>query len=372
MPKIRSMKDSTKNQIYANAFNLIPELGPVKLGKIFANTGSLGDVWDLASTTDYINFGIDQKTAFIIMERKKSINPQQAYEELNRYGIKILLKSDDAYPKLLTEIPNPPPILYVRGRIACLNNFMLAVVGTRKVTPYGKQAILNLVPELAQRHINVVSGLAFGVDALALECSLDLGTQPVAVLATSLADSSISPRSNYALAQRIISQGAIVSEYPLGSQVQKQNFPVRNRLISGMAVGTLVIEADEKSGALITANYALEQNRNVFAVPGSIFSQTSRGPNNLIKKGARMVTSTADIIEELNIDLQIEKSPVTVKASTAEERLVLEVLTNQATSVDDIIRQTKLPPAKANVALSMLELAGRIKNLGNSTYAKII
>ncbi len=366
------MLDTIENQIFANAYNLLPELGPIKLGRIFKNSNNLKDVWDSASTNNYINFGIDQKTAEIIARHTKKINPEAEFEQLSEHGIKILLPSNPAYPALLHEIPSPPPILYIRGRAEALNGLNLAVVGTRKISPYGKQVILTLVPELGMRQLNIVSGLAFGVDALALQTAVDAGMNTVAVLATSLEDVCISPQSNFTLSQKILDNGCLISEYPLGTQVYKNHFPVRNRLISGISAGTLVIEADEESGSLITANYALEQNRQVFAVPGSIFSQVSRGTNSLIKKGARLVSSAKDIAEEFNLDLQVRISPVNVKASSAEETAVLEVLKSGTSSMDTIIRETKLPAAKVIIAISLLELSGRIKNLGNGTYGRII
>ncbi len=366
------MNDIQSTKIYANAYNSIPELGPIKLAKIFKKSQNLAEIWRTATASNYIEMGIDQKCAQIIVEKKREIDPEKSFLDLKKYGIEIILFDDPQYPALLKEIHSAPPILYARGRVSSLSNFNLAVVGTRKLTSYGKQVILSIVPQLAQRHINIVSGLAFGVDATVLQCALDTGLEPIAVLPMSLADPDISPRSNYHLAMKIIEAGCLVSEYPIGSTVQKQNFPIRNRIIAGLSVGTLVIEADETSGALITAKYALDQNRHVFAVPGSIFWQTSKGTNRLIKAGASPVFSADDIIKELNLDLQPREDPVNVKASSPEEILVLEVLKSQASSLDEIIRETKLTPAKITVAVSMLELAGRIKNLGNGTYARII
>ena len=221
-----------------------------------------------------------------------------------------------------------------------------------------------------QSQLQIISGLAFGVGATALDTCLKHGSIPIAVLASDLANPSISPRSNYNLAQEVVSHGCLVSEYSLGASVQKQNFPVRNRLIAGLSVGTLVIEADEKSGALITANCALEQNREVFAIPGSIFSPSSRGTNKLIKQGAKLVNHVADILEELNLAAP-EITQTKTFEETEEETKILQHLLNEPVHIDDLVRQINLPVNEINATLSMLELKGRIKNLGGAQYVKI-
>lgn len=361
--------DPVVNRVFANALNLIPELGPVKLGKLWKYFSNFQAAWE-ASSSDYRSAGLDEKTIERIITRKPLIKPEQSFEALERLKIKILLITDPDYPAILKEIPAPPPILYVRGNEKVLNKTVIAVVGTRKMSSYGRQAAQELVTGLVISNLTIVSGLAFGVDAEALNAALNAKAQCVAVLASSIDDASISPRANFLLAQKIIDNGCIISEYPLGSNVQKQNFPIRNRIISGLALGTLVVEADEESGALITANYSLEQNREVFAVPGSIFSPTSRGTNQLIKKGAKLVNSAFDILEELNLDVQTTHLSETFEESE-EENMVLSNLTREPVHIDELILLAKLPASQVSAALTLLELKGRVKNLGGTKYIKV-
>lgn len=362
-------KELETNKIHANALNLIPELGPIKLAKLLAFFGNFPLAWT-ATKKEYLQTSLDEKTINQIIAKKNEIDPVDSYEALKKAGIDILLITDSDYPKLLLEIPNPPPILYFRGNKKLLSLQSIAVVGTRLISLYGKQACEEIVSALSQNGINIVSGLAFGVDAESLATALECGKSPVAVLASSIDNNSISPRANFNLAQKIISSGCLISEYPLGSQVQKQNFPIRNRIISGLSLGTLIIEADEESGSLITANYALEQGREVFAIPGSIFSRTSRGTNKLIQKGAKLITNANDILEELNIDLAsievIEKFE-----ETPEEAELLEHLSREPVHVNLIIQNIQKPASAVNATLTLLEMKGRIKNIGGARYVRI-
>jgi DNA processing protein len=358
------------NKPFANAFNLIPGIGPIRLSRIINNFPDLQAAWSGAGRFDLENAGLEPKTVDSIINSRPKIDPINEYGKMSRIGIQALFADEDSYPALLKEIAGAPPILYIRGNPAILGRMAVGAVGTRKLTGYGRQAIAHLIPGLAAAGINVVSGLAFGADAECLDTALDCGLSPVAVLATSLEDFNISPRSNFQLAMRIIKTGCLVSEYPLGSQTSKQNFPVRNRLISGLSAGVLVIEAAEDSGSLITANYALDQNRSVFAVPGEIFSEASKGTNKLLKRGAKLVTQVSDILEEFNLDLRSTNSAVNLKADSEAEKLALSALVG-AKSFDELVIETKLPGPQLGVALSLLELNGRIKNLGNGKYAKI-
>lgn len=363
-----STYQNEETKIFANALNLIEELGPVSLRKLLAHFGDFKTAWQ-ASESKFLQAGLDQKKASAIISKRNQIKPEQSWQNLLSLGIQVVLAGDEAYPPLLSEIAQPPPIVYIRGDTSLLRQPGLAVVGTRKMSTYGKQVIQELVPTLAVSNFVIVSGLAFGVDAEAHTATLNAGGKPVAVLASALDNNSISPKPNYLLAQKIIEQGCLISEYPLGMTVQKQNFPIRNRIISGLSLGTLVVEADVESGALITANYALEQNREVFAVPGSVFSPGSAGTNELIKRGAKMVTKAQDIIEELNIDVNLE-SQVPLEAATPEENEMLLVLSREPTHVDDLVRALKKPVTGVNSLLTMLELKGRVKNLGGNRYVK--
>lgn len=357
------------NQIFGNALNLIPQLGPVGLGRLWRHFGSFESAW-LTDANSYIDAGLNAKTISQIIAGKSKINPEQSFAELARRQIQVVTLDDPDYPPLLKEIAAHPPLLYIRGNPKALKTAGIGVVGTRKISPYGRQACEELVLGLIQNNLSIISGLAFGIDAEALTCCLREQGLPVAVLASDLNDTSISPRQNFKLAQEIIKTGCLVSEYPLGQTMQKQNFPIRNRIIAGLSLGTLVIEADQDSGSLITAKYALEQNREVFAVPGSIFSPVSRGTNQLIKQGAKLTASVQDILDELSI---VPHAPIEMLAAevSAEERRLLEILSREPQHIDELVRSLKQPAGKISASLTMLEMKGRIKHLGNAKYAKL-
>lgn len=358
-----------ESKIFANALNLIPEIGPMSMQKIYNHFGSWYTAW-IASSNDYIDAGLAAKTVKQIIANKPQIKPEQAFAELTRRQIEIVLSEEKSFPNLLKEIHAAPLLLYVRGQRGILNKLAISVVGTRKMTNYGKQAAEELVSGLAQNGITIVSGLAYGIDAEALSAAMQNSGNAIAVLASDLDNSSISPRTKFTLAQKIIGSGAIISEFPLGYPSAKENFPIRNRIISGLSLGTLVIEADAESGSLITANFALEQNREVFAVPGSIFSQFSRGTNSLIKKGAKLVTSAFDILDELNLDVTAAKGQILEEPSDDEEFL-LKHLNRDGLHINELIKKVNLPAAAVNANLTMLEMKGRVKNLGAGVYVKI-
>lgn len=362
-------KNTVEARIYANAFNLIPEIGPITLQKLFNHFGSWHGAW-IGSASDYIDAELTAKTINQIIARKPKINPEQMFAELTRRQIEVVMLSEPDYPKLLKEIHAAPPLLYVRGNKQILNKLAVAVVGTRKMSNYGRQAAEELVLGLISNGVTIVSGLAFGIDAEALNTAVTNKGNAIAVLASDLDNANISPRSNFNLAQKIIETGCLVSEYPLGMVVQKQNFPIRNRIIAGLSLGTLVVEADAESGSLITANLALEQNREVFAVPGSIFSPVSRGTNQLIKKGAKLVNSAYDILEELNLDIATASQPALLEVNT-EEALILKNLSREGLHINELIKIVSLAASTVSANLTLLEMKGRVKNLGAGIYAKI-
>ncbi len=357
-------------KIYANALALIPNIGAASLNKLLAYFGSFVKAWQ-GNYQDYLAAGLAPKTIEQIIANKPKINPEQSFAELPRRGIEILLVTEKSYPQILKEIIPSPPILYVRGEKEVLNSTTVAVVGTRKMTSYGQTACEEITLGLVSSGITIVSGLAFGIDSVALHTTVTNSGRAVAVLASDLDNASISPRSNLTLAQKIMETGCLVSEYPLGMTVQMKNFPIRNRIISGLSLGTLVIEADAESGALITAGYALEQNRDVFAIPGSIFSPTSRGTNNLIKQGAKIVTSAYDILEELNLSANDLPDAEAIIETSDIENTILSYLTKEPIHIDELVRTINLTASIINANLTLLEMKGRIKNLGGAKYVKV-
>jgi DNA processing protein len=282
--------------------------------------------------------------------------------------IKKITIEDGNYPKRLREIKDPPKILYCLGEIKSEEN-CFAIVGARKCTNYGKEIASRIASDLAEAGLTIVSGFAPGIDTAAHKAAIEKGKRTIAVLGTGIDEKSIYPKSNLKLIDKILENGgAIISEFEPGIHGTKYTFPQRNRIISGLSLGVLVVEARIQSGALITANYAQEQGRKVFAVPGSIFSQASKGCHFLIKNGAKLVESAEDILMELGIRKK-EVGKKEIKGETPEENLILEVLKEGALNVEKIIEKTKLSPSKVASILSILEIEGKIKNLGGNIYA---
>ncbi len=278
------------------------------------------------------------------------------------------------YSKLLSQIPDPPKKLYCRGNISLLNNSCFAVVGTRKLTSYGRETAQQIVRDLANNGFTIVSGLALGIDAVVHQTTLDCRGKTIAVLGGGVGDRSIGPRTNFPLAQNILkNDGLLISEYSDRESIRAVNFAVRDRIISGISVGVLVIEADVESGALITAKCALDQNRDVFAVPGSVLSPKSTGPNTLIQSGAKLVMSAYDIINEYHENLQLfsDKKKKALTRNPTEKKIIDLLDEHGVLFVDEIIRKSDIEASAISVSLSMLEIRGIVKHLGNGKYRKI-
>ncbi len=288
-------------------------------------------------------------------------------EKIDRYGVKVLTCHDPDYPSRLKEIYDYPPIIYVRGSLLPEDEWCLAVVGTRRATVYGRQVAEEIVADLARSKITIVSGLARGIDTVAHRSALEAGGRSIAVLACGL--DIVYPSENANLARSIMQQGALISEYPLGTRPKAENFPRRNRIMSGLSLGVLIVEANDTSGAMITAHLAVEQNREVFAIPGNILSPASRGTNHLIQEGAKLVRDYTDILEELNLTAvahQIETKEIIPHSDT--ETLLLKQLGVEPTHIDEVCRSSGLPISTVSSTLTMMELKGLIKQAGNMNY----
>jgi len=282
--------------------------------------------------------------------------------------IKKIAIEDKNYPKKLKEIKNPPKVLYCLGELKEEEN-CIAIVGSRKCTSYGREIAHRIALELTDYNLTIVSGFAPGIDTIAHKAAIERKKRTIAVLGTGIDEKYIYPKSNLRLIDKILENGgAIISELEPKSHGTKYTFPHRNRIISGLSRGVLIVEAKIKSGALITAKYAKEQKRKIFAVPGSIFSQYSKGCHFLIKNGARLIESAKDILDELEIRGLKEKDRE-IKSKTLEEGLILEVLKEGALNIEKIIEKTKLSPSKVISIISILEIEGKIKNLGGNMYA---
>lgn len=273
---------------------------------------------------------------------------------------------DEGFPEELKKIKDPPRALYFLGKLYAKED-SLAIVGSRKATDYGKAVATFFAKELAQAGITIVSGFAPGIDTICHKTCLEVGKRTIAILGTGLERRSIYPQSNLNLVEKILkSGGALISEFEPWQRGTKFTFPRRNRLISGISKGVLVVEAKEKSGALITASFAKEQGKKVFAVPGSIFSKNSKGTHWLIRQGAKLVEDPKEILKELGI----EKEKITEK-EVGEGRLILKVLEEGPLHIDEIVKRTKLSPQKVISLLTELELEEKVKNLGQKIFFKI-
>lgn len=279
-----------------------------------------------------------------------------------------------SYSKLLSQISDPPKKLYCRGDLNLLNSQCFAVVGTRKLTSYGKEATRKITTGLVQTGFVIVSGLAMGIDATAHQATLDARGKTIAVLGSGIDDASMYPQIHIRLAKDILTNGGlIISEYEEGFNATQWSFPARNRIISGLSCGVLVVEADVKSGALITASCALDQNRDVFAVPGDILSPKSVGPNTLIQKGAKLVMTAHDIISEYQENLKLlPRETLNSAARNDTEEAILNLLDQSGVlSLDEIIGKSGIEASAVMVSTSMLEIHGIVKHLGNGKYIKI-
>lgn len=351
---------------YWVAFSSIPGIGRVRLTQLENHFSNLENAWK-ASTGELKHAGLDSAALRAITKWRPDISPETEMAKLDRYGIKVLTCNDPAYPPRLKEIYDYPPVLYIRGSLLPEDEWCLAVVGTRRATVYGKQVTEEIVTDLAQSKITIVSGLAKGIDTIAHQSALAAGGRSLAVFACGL--DIVYPGENAKLARDIIEHGALISEYPLGTRPRAENFPRRNRILSGLSLGVLITEAGETSGALITAHMALEQNREVFAIPGSILSPASRGTNHLIQEGAKLVRDYTDILEELNLTTvarQIEMREILPESDT--ESILLQQLSAEPTHIDEVCRSSGLPTATVSSTLAMMELKGMVKQVGTMNY----
>ncbi len=360
------MEASRKDIKYWVGFSFIPSIGRVRLGQLEGYFGNLEDAWK-ATPADLRRARLDNNVIQAVVSWRPKISLEAEMEKLDRYGVKVFTWHDSGYPSRLKEIYDYPPILYVRGSLLHEDEWCLAVVGTRRATVYGRQVTEEIVSDLARSKITIASGLAKGIDSIAHRSALEAGGRSVAVFACGL--DTIYPSENAELARRIMQQGALISEYPLGTRPRPDNFPRRNRIMSGMSLGVLVTEAGKTSGALITASLALEQNREVFAIPGSILSPASRGTNHLIQEGAKLVHDHIDILEELNLTAvaqQIEMKEIIPESET--EAQLIKQLSAEPTHIDEVCRSSGLPVSEVSSTLAMMELKGLVKTVGGMKY----
>jgi DNA processing protein len=359
----------TEQTAYMVALSKVAGIGPARMRLLLDYFGGAEAAWR-ASATDLIVAGLDGKTTEALLEAKRTGDPQGDMARIEAAGVRVLTWNSEDYPERLREVDDSPPVLYMLGEVSPSDAWAVAVVGTRRATSYGREVAARLSAGLAEAGVSVISGLAKGVDTVAHNAALDAGGRTLAVLGSGV--DVIYPYENRHLAQRIVDEGrgAVLSEYPIGTRPEPTNFPPRNRIISGLSLGVLVVEADEKSGALITVRFALEHGRDVFAVPGPITSRASDGTNGLLKRGAKCVTRVEDILEELDIRM-VSEHVEAVRALPADptERMLLELLQDSSQHVDELTNKSGLPPSTVSAVLTMMELKGMVRNVGGMQYS---
>ena len=354
---------------YWVAFSAIPGIGRVRIAQLRERLGSLQDAWK-APEAKLRQAGLDSRSIDALVALRPRIRLDAQMEEMERCHVNVFIYEEPGYPSRLRQIYDYPPVLYVRGNLPAEDEPCLAIVGTRRPTIYGRQVTEEIASDLAGSKITIVSGLARGIDSVAHRAALDAGGKTIAVFGSGL--DIVYPAENARLAQSIIEHGALVSEFPLGVKPRPENFPLRNRIMSGLSHGVLVVEAGEKSGALITAHQAAEQNREVFAIPGSILSPASQGTNRLIQEGAKLVRSYADILEELNLTVVVQQAEIEQFAPADEaESAILKQLNSEPSHIDEICRRSGLAMPDVSSTLAMLELKGIARQVGNMNYVLV-
>lgn len=372
---MKSISDTAVKE--AIELTLLPGAGNLTQNRIWKALSSISDLF-LMGDKPLEALGFRSEAIPLIRSRKYQALATEIFEWGAREGCRFLVRGDPGYPSLLEEIHDPPLVLYARGHLEALEAPCLAVVGTRRPTIYGLQMAQGLACDLGGRGISVVSGLARGIDSAAHRGCLEGDGRTIAVLGCGI--DIVYPRENKQLTQKILEKGLLLSEFPPGTSPSPQNFPIRNRIISGLAYGTLIVEASEYSGSLITARLALEQNREVFALPGNLTSSQSFGPNFLIKQGAKLVQSWRDIVEELPADLRQQifisedakppRAPELELISEEESRLLGLLRADETTQFDKIYKNSGLDISRLSDLLLNLEMSGWIRQLPGNLYIK--
>ena len=352
---------------YWVGFNLVPRIGPVRVAALLSHFGDLEVAWR-ADPAVLRASGLAKDALDQLLYHRARLDLDEELDRVRAHGYQVLTWESEGYPRRLRDIDASPPVLYVDGDLVPNDEWAIAVVGTRGPSSYGKEMTRRLAGALAEGGITVVSGLALGVDGIAHRAALDAGGRTVAVLGSGI--DVIYPGRHRALAEAVVRSGAVVSDYPLGTKPDGGNFPARNRIISGLALGTLVTEAGERSGSLITLRYALEQGRECFAVPGNALARTSWGTNGAIQRGeAKLATCVQDILEELNLNMVVQQRQVReIIPETEDERLLLRCLGAEPVHIDEVVRRSGLPTASVSSTLCMMELKGMVQRVDNASY----
>lgn len=357
------------DRLFWVGLNLVNGIGPARFQKLLDHFGDARTAWE-APPIALRGAGLPEKAVENLVQVRASVDLSAVLTQMEQDGITLLTWSDEDYPRRLGDIALPPPVLYVKGTITTQDEWAVAIVGSRKITPYGQQAAEETAAFLARNGVTVVSGLARGVDSAAHRAALNAGGRTIAVLGSGL--DQIYPQENRKLAAEMVERGAVISSYAPGTPPDGANFPPRNRIIAGLSIAVVVVEAGQKSGALITANYAAEQGREVFAVPGNIFSPQSKGANRLVRDGAHPLLSPEDLLDALNLTLVTEhQSARTVLPADATEAALFAVLGHEPMHVDEIGAKAEIPIDQVSATLALMELKGMVQQVGGMKYVAV-
>ena len=353
---------------YWLGFNVIKGIGPLRTRALLQRFGDLETAWN-ATETDLSFAGLDRRTLEHFVQARRTINLDRLIDDLDTLGAIALTLDDPDYPAVLRELPDAPPVLYVKGTLVDADRWAVAFVGTRRATTYGRDITARLVGALVTAGITIVSGMALGIDAAAHKAALDSGGRTIAVLGSGI--DIIYPSEHRKLAAAIMESGAVVTEFPPGTPPEGKNFPVRNRIISGLSLGVLVVEAPASSGALLTADIAGDQGRDVFAVPGNITAANSLGTNRLIQTGAKLVIEAQDILDELNLTRTTVETRTQMSAiapANATEAALAQFLGDEPQHIDELCRLSGLSIVQVSSALALMELKGMVRRMEGMLY----
>jgi len=350
---------------YWVGFNIVRGIGPTRLRALLDYFGDIERAWH-APEDELRRSGLDRRSIDNLLAARAQLDLEREVARIADTGAEAVTWESPNYPRLLMEVPDPPPLLYVKGALL-RDEWPVAVVGTRRASAYGRQVTRKLVTALARSGVTIVSGLARGIDAEAHRAALDAGGRTIAVLGCGV--DQVYPPEHRQLAQDIAAHGALISDYPIGTPPEGVNFPPRNRIISGLSLGVLVTEAGQRSGARITADFAAEQGRDVFAVPGSILTYSSTGTNTLIQEGAKLVACPEDILEELHLTMVVEHTEARQALPADQtEAALLAHLSTEPVHIDELGQQIELPIAQVASALALMELKGLVRQAGGMRY----
>jgi len=356
-------------RMYWVGFNMVKGIGAVRFKALLDGFGTAEAAWN-ASPEALLETGLSRKIVESFQRVHKGVSLEQVWERIQSLGVKVLTWDDEDYPRHLKEIDQPPPVLYIRGTLLPEDEWAVAIVGTRRVTSYGRQVAEEVATTLAHSGVTIISGLARGVDSIAHQAAVNARGRTLAVLGNGV--DLIYPPENRRLATQIIECGALVSDYALGTPPDGINFPPRNRIISGLSLAVIIVEAGMTSGALITASFAAEQGRDVFAVPGNINAPQSQGTNRLIRDGAQPLLNPQDVLEALNLTMVTEHRAVRVALpSDPVESRLYKLLSQEPLHVDEIRAQTNMPIEAVSATLAMMELKGMVRQVGGMNYIAV-